>query len=383
MAGMTVPSRVLVLNAGSSSLKWSVLLRTATTPIASGTTDWSNTPTAARAEQLLRILAEAPSFDAVGHRVVHGGMDFRDSVRIDAATRQVLAAVTDLDPTHMPATLAAIDAVSAAFPHLPQVAAFDTAFHATMPEAAAGYALPYEWTTRYGIRRFGFHGLSVDYAVTRVAFLAGALPSRIVVCHLGGGCSVTAVAGGRSVDTTMGFSPLEGMMMSTRSGNVDPGLLLHLQLRHGLTPATLHETLVARSGLLGVSGVSGDLRVVIDAMVRGEARATLAYERFVLSVRRAIGQMSGVLGGIDALVFTGGIGESSARVRADAATAASGARLAEGPTDVSADRSDRDISSADSAVRVFVLRAREDLVIRREVLRHCGYQDTAQDQGLV
>ena len=361
-------TRVLVLNTGSSSVKWTVFAA-GETVLAGGNEPWVADDSAARADQLRAALKRAPTFDAAGHRVVHGGTRFREAVVIDESVREALAGLTDLDPEHMQASLAGIDAVSDAFPKVPQVAAFDTAFHATMPEAAAGYGLPFEWTKRWGLRRFGFHGLSVAYAVVRTRDLLVAPPSRLIVCHLGGGCSVTAVEGGRSVDTTMGFSPLEGLMMATRSGSIDPGVLLYLQQHCEVGMDELRETLTTRSGLRGVSGVSGDLREVLEAADRGSSRARLAYERFVLSIRRGLGAMLGVLGGVDAVVFTGGIGENSARVRRDATSAlrSAGLELAE---DTSApSNADRDIATPGSRVRVLVVRAREDLAILKEVLR--------------
>jgi acetate kinase len=302
--------------------------------------------------------------------IVDGEMSrFRDAVFIDRTVRGALGALSDLDPEHMHASLAGIDAVSAAFPTVPQVAAFDTAFHATLPEAAAGYALPFEWTERWGLRRFGFHGLSVSYAVERAKDLLGAPPARVIVCHLGGGCSVTAVEDGRSVDTTMGFSPLEGLMMATRSGSVDPGVLLYLQQHCEVGVDELREVLTRRSGLRGVSGVSGDLREVLEAADRGSPRAQLAYERFVLSVRRALGAAAGVLGGVDAIVFTGGIGENSARVRRDAARALRFVGVEPDEEANASDDADCDISAPGARVRVLVIRAREDLVILKDVLR--------------
>jgi acetate kinase len=286
---------------------------------------------------------------------------------INAEVRRALGELLTLDPLHMRPALAGIDAVSEAFPGVVQVGAFDTAFHATLPDAAAGYALPYEWSERWGLRRFGFHGLSAAHSLGRVRALLGRTPPRLIICHLGSGCSVTAVADGRSVDTTMGFTPLEGVMMATRAGSVDPGLLLYLQLQHGVSAAELFATLEERSGLLGVSGVSADLRRVLEAADGGAARARLAYERFVLSVRRAVGAMSGVLGGVDTLVFTGGIGENSARVRADVAAALGFAGLRLGAD--SGGTGDRLISSGESRIAALVVHAREDLVILDEVLR--------------
>src|SRR5262249_17437906 len=222
--------RALVLNAGSSTLKWSVLEGDSGAVVASGT----EAGVGGRGEHVRELLRALPAFAAAGHRVVHGGASFGGAVRVDAAVRAELDALVELDPLHMPPALAGIDAVEQAFPGVPQVAAFDTAFHAGMPEAAAGYALPREWSDRWRLRRDGFHRLRVAYSVARVAALAGAMPARLVVCHLGGGCSVTAVARGRSIDTTMGMTPLEGLPMATRSGSVDPGLLLHLILRRGV-----------------------------------------------------------------------------------------------------------------------------------------------------
>jgi acetate kinase len=360
--------RVLVLNTGSSSVKWTVLAADGKV-LDGGNEPWTASDSAARADQLRAALERAPPFDAAGHRVVHGGARFREAVVIDDTARKELEGLTPLDPEHMHASIAGIDAVSAAFPTVLQVATFDTAFHATMPEAAAGYALPFEWTERWGLRRFGFHGLSVAYAVKRTSELLLTPPARLIVCHLGGGCSVTAVECGRSVDTTMGFSPLEGLMMATRSGSIDPGVLLYLQQHCGLGVDELRETLTERSGLRGVSGVSGDLREVLAAADKGSPRAQLAYERFVLSIRRALGAMAGVLGGVDAVVFTGGIGENSARVRWDAASALGGAGLELAEDANASNDSDREISMPGSRVRVLVVRAREDLTILEGVLR--------------
>ncbi len=359
--------RALVLNAGSSTLKWAVLEADGGAVVASGTETWAD----GRDAVIRDGLRAAPAFAAVGHRVVHGGAQFRAAVRVDAAVRARLEALVELDPLHMAPSLAGIDAAAAAFPDVPQVAAFDTAFHAAMPAAAAGYALPYEWSQRWGLRRYGFHGLSVAYSVARVAALAGRMPARLVVCHLGGGCSVTAVEDGRSVDTTMGMTPLEGLPMATRSGSVDPGLLLHLVLRRGVAPAELLSALEERSGLLGVSGISGDLREVLAAADAGDARARLAYDGFIVGLRRAVGAMAGVLGGCDAVAFTGGIGENSGRVRAAAAAALPGLRLDDARN--RAPPGDADVAAGESPVRAFVVRAREDLVILGEMARVLGW----------
>jgi len=366
---MDAVRRVLVLNSGSSTLKWALLDATDESTLAGATVSWTGVGEVRRLEQIHSVLRGVPEFDAVGHRIVHGGTRYRETMVVDARVRSDLESLAERDPVHMRPALEGIDAVQEQVPAVPQFVAFDTAFHATLRAAAAGYALPFEWTEKWDLRRFGFHGLSVAYSAQRTRELTGGVVPRLVVCHLGSGCSVSAVAEGRSVDTTMGFSPLEGLMMGTRSGSVDPGLLLYLQLQHGVTPAEMFETLITRSGLLGVSGVSADLREVLSAAEAGSSRAALAYERFVLCVRRAVGAMTSVLAGCDVLVFTGGIGENSSRVRRDvaAAFAFAGAQL-DDEKNVSA-VSDLDIARRDSVVRILVVRAREDLVILRETLR--------------
>ncbi len=366
---MVAVRRVLVLNSGSSTLKWGVLDATDEATLAGGTVSWTGVGEVRRIDQIQAVLHGVPEFDAVGHRIVHGGTRHRETKVLDARVRADLESLVERDPAHMRSALEGIDAVQAQVPAVPQFVAFDTAFHATLPAAAAGYALPFEWTERWDLRRFGFHGLSVAYSSQRARELTGGVVPRLVVCHLGSGCSVSAVAEGRSVDTTMGFSPLEGLMMGTRSGSVDPGLLLYLQLQHGVTPAEIFETLSTRSGLLGVSGVSADLREVLSAAESGSSRAAVAYDRFVLSAKRAVGAMTSVLAGCDVLVFTGGIGENSSRVRRDVVSALSfaGAHLDDEKNRSAAP--DADIARRDSDVRILVVRAREDLIILREMLR--------------
>jgi acetate kinase len=224
-------TRVLVLNAGSSSLKWSVLDAATEEVAVQGTESWAEQDPGRHAAEARAVLRRLPAVDAVGHRVVHGGATFREAVVIDATVRAAIASLAALAPLHNPAALAGIDAVAEARPALPQVAAFDTAFHATIPDAAALYPVPWDWTQRFGHRRFGFHGLSVMYAVHRTRGLLGEMPRRLVVCHLGAGCSVTAVQEGRSVDTSMGFTPLEGVMMATRCGSLDPAAPARLRRR--------------------------------------------------------------------------------------------------------------------------------------------------------
>jgi acetate kinase len=334
-----------------------------------GEARWEGAEVGRHQREVKQALDQVGSADAVGHRVVHGGMRFRDAVLINDSVRDEIARLGELAPLHNPAAVAGIDAARQRFPGVPQIATFDTAFHASMPEAAAVYPVPWEWTTRWGVRRFGFHGLSVSYAVARTRELLAYDQStrRLVVCHLGAGCSITAVADGVSVDTSMGFTPLEGLMMAQRSGSVDPGLLLYLLTRHGMDAASLDQALNERSGLLGVSGVSADLRQVLAAAEAGQERARLARDMFVHRIVSCIGAMVAVLGGLDALVFTGGIGEHSSLVRSAATDAIAylGVRLA---SDVNQSNPvDRDISEPGSAVRVLVITAREDLAILRQV----------------
>jgi acetate kinase len=292
---------------------------------------------------------------AVAHRVVHGGTRFREPVVIDEAVELELEAAVELAPLHNAPALAAIKKARQLLPDLPHVAVFDSAFHTTIPVQAATYALPAQVREDWGIRRFGFHGLSVQWASERMSV------PRLVVCHLGGGCSVTAVSDGRSVDTTMGFTPLEGVPMATRPGSVDPGALLYL-LKHHLTLEALDRMLEHESGLAGLSGLSGDVR---DLESSNDPAARLALAVFTYRIATAVGAMTAALGGLDAIVFTAGIGENSANVRAAVCDRLGylGVEL-DAETNASA-RPDATISAAGSAVRVLVLAAREDVIAAR------------------
>jgi acetate kinase len=267
--------------------------------------------------------ADLDDLRAAGHRIVHGGARFTDSVVIDDAVERQLLELAPLAPSHNAVEASGIDAVRALFPRLPQVAAFDTAFHRTLPPAAFTYPGPYAWRER-GIRRYGFHGLSVAYCIERTAQLLGRERDAFdaIVAHLGGGCSVTAVRAGASVDTSMGFTPLDGTMMGTRSGAVDPGILTYLAREHGArganasdVAANLDDALNRHSGLLGISGISGDVRAVIAAAEAGDERAELALEMFAHRCAVTIAGMATSLASLDALVFTGGIGTNAAAVR--------------------------------------------------------------------
>ncbi len=356
---------VLVLNTGSSTFKWA-LLTADERFLGAGSEEWSADDAMTRRTQIEAKLHSLPPCRAVGHRIVHGGARFQDAVVIDDDVRKEFETLLALDLIHMRPALSALDAARATFPEALHVGVFDTAFHRTMSEAAAGYALPAEWSERWGLRRYGFHGLSVSWSVNWLREHATKFPKRLIVAHLGSGCSVTAVLDGKSVDTSMGFTPLDGLMMSTRAGSVDPGLLLHLQTHHNLAALDLEDALVNRSGLLGVSGVSGDLRQVLKAAGEGNPAAKLAYERFILYARRAVGAAAGVLGGVDAVIFTGGIGEHQPQVRQDIAAAFAGLKI-DGAANGAVEEGE--ISASGSSIGAWVVHAREDLVLLRETLR--------------
>jgi acetate kinase len=350
--------RVLVVNAGSSSVKLRVL---GDDDELLGQRDLDAPRSEADRDELVHALGELPDANAVGHRVVHGGRRFRAAVRIGDEVLHELHELTDLAPLHQPKSLAALEAVNAALPDLPAVACFDTAFHATLPDAAATYALPAALRERFGIRRYGFHGLSHAYASRRAAELTGA--RRIVTCHLGAGASLAAVLDGRSVDTTMGFTPLEGLVMATRSGSVDPGLILWLLERGRITQPQLAEALEHESGLLGLAGTA-DMR---ELLARDDDAAKLALDIYIHRLRAAIAAMVAALGGLDALAFTGGVGENAPEIRQRAASGLAFLGVELDQRRNRAAESDADIGGPDAAVHVLVIAAREDLEIARQV----------------
>lgn len=360
------PERILVVNAGSSSLKLRVLDR-ADAVVAS-----ADLPPP-RGEEDAGAVGEAVAglgaVDAVGHRIVHGGTAFLGPARLDDRVRSRIAALTSLAPLHQPKALAALEAVTVVLPQTPAVASFDTAFHAAMPEAAATYAIPAPWRQRWDLRRYGFHGLSHAYATRRAGELLGvpAASLRLVTCHLGAGASLAAVRDGHSVDTTMGFTPLEGLVMATRSGSVDPGLVLWLADHVGMPPAELAATLEHRSGLLGLAGTA-DMREVLAGADAADPRAQLALDVYLHRLRRDIAAMTASLGGLDAIVFTGGVGERSARIRAMAADSLGYLGIDLDPARNQDDAAgDREIGAAGAAVRALVVVAREDVQIARDV----------------
>lgn len=383
---------ILLLNAGSSSLKASVVDAAASMDIASCRAEWSGTTanheftdsadrvrsasleTPGHGDAVRRFLADfrgqgQSRIDAVGHRIVHGGALTR-AVRIDDRIQGLVQSLIDLAPLHNPPSLEALAAAKAELPDVPHVAVFDTAFHSTIPPEARTYPVPARWTKEWGIRRYGFHGLSHAYCARRAAEMIGKPleSTRIVVCHLGHGCSATAVAGGKSVDTTMGFTPLDGLMMATRCGSLDPGALLHVMQRHGMSVADAERDLNRNSGLLGVSGFSADMRAVLAAADAGQAEAKLAVGIYVRRVRQAIGAFAVTLGGLDALVFTAGVGEHSPAIRA---AICGGLECLGGRVNLSSNaaiKPDADIAYPDSSFRILVIATREDVTMLREVM---------------
>ncbi|MBC8123813.1 MAG: acetate kinase, partial [Gemmatimonadaceae bacterium] len=316
-----------------------------------------------------QVVSHPLEIGAVGHRVVHGGEQYRESTRITSEVRAEIERLSAFAPLHNPASLEGIEAIEQVLQSVPQVAVFDTAFHSQLPLAAAVYPGPYEWFTE-GIRRYGFHGISHAYCAQRTAAILGRdLGSlRLIICHLGNGCSLAAIRDGRSVDTTMGFTPLEGLMMGSRSGSVDPGLLLYL-MRRGCSVDELEQVLNKSSGLLGISGRSSDMRQILEAIQAGDERAQLAFDLYIHRLRASIGSMLANLGGLDALVFTAGVGENSAAVRAAACTGLEFLGLKLDPQKNASSPVDLDIATADSAIRVLVVRTQEDWAIARECLR--------------
>ena len=309
---------------------------------------------------------------AVGHRVVFGGGRFTAPVVVDDAVERELAAHSAVAPLHNAAAVRLIARAREAFPGVPHVAAFDTAFHARLPEEAAAYAVPPAWAERWDVRRHGFHGLSVEWACERAtAMLQGAAEDRLVVCHLGGGASATAVLGGRSVDTSMGFSPLEGLVMASRSGSLDPDIPLHLILHGGMTPEEVRRMLNEDSGLAGLAGTR-DMREVEARAAAGDARARRALDVHDHRLAATVAGMAAALGGMDGLVFTGGVGEGSARARAEAARRLAFLGVAVDPDLNAAAAGDADVSAPGAAARTLVVHAREEVVIARAARRLAG-----------
>jgi acetate kinase len=389
--------KTLVCNAGSSTLKFSLFEAEDELLLAEGGIDWSTQPTrlvvrcagqpevreeltlqhhADAIARILEALQAGPAaplqasgdVQAVGHRVVHGGERYTSAVRITREVKRAIDALAELAPLHNPASLDGINAVEQVLPRVPQVAVFDTAFHATLSEAARTYPVPSQWRREWGVRRYGFHGLSHAYCATRAAQMLGRQDGRLIIAHLGNGASVSAVHHGLCVDTSMGFTPLEGLMMGTRSGSIDPGILVYLLRQKGLDADQLDHALNYESGLLGVSGVSSDMRQVLAAMPQ-HADARLAVEMYVHRIRQTIGAMAATLGGVDALVFTAGVGEHAAVIRARVCEHLGYLGLTLDYTANEACQPDADVAVPTSTGRILVIATREDVTIVRETRR--------------
>jgi acetate kinase len=394
--------KILVLNSGSSSQKsclyeigdsipadppaclwegkieWESGAAELSLKNANGTVRKDRTTIASRShaiEQLLGALwsgdtraVSAPSaIDVVGHRVVHGGPRYEDPIAITPEVKSAIARVSAFAPLHNRAELEGMEIIEKLLGRVPQIAVFDTGFHRNMPLPAAVYPGPYEWFAD-GIHRYGFHGINHQYCAGRAARLLGRnLNSlKLVSCHLGNGCSLAAIRDSHSVDTTMGFTPLEGLMMGTRSGSVDPGVFTYLMRQRGISAPRLDEILNKESGLLGISGISGDMRQILAAVKNGHERAKLAFDIYVHRLQSGIGAMVAVLGGMDAVIFTAGVGENSPEVRAATCENFGYLRLKLDPEKNLPSFSDRDIAAADSSVQVLVIHAQEDWTIARE-----------------
>ena len=314
-----------------------------------------------------RALVSASEIDVVGHRVVHGGPRYKEPILITPGVKSAIAAASELAPLHTGAELEGMEIIEKLLGDVPQVAVFDTGFHRRMPPPAVVYPGPYEWFEN-GIRRYGFHGVNHQYCAARAAkLLRRDLASlKLVTCHLGAGCSLAAISEGRSVDTTMGFTPLEGLMMGSRSGSVDPGILTYLLRQGRLQAHDIDEMLNQKSGLLGISGVSGDMREILAAMKQGHPRARLAFDIYTHRLQAGIGAMVAVLGGIDALVFTAGVGENSPEVRSAACGKLEFLGLKLDETANAQVSDDQDVAAHDSRVRVLMIRAREEWAIAEE-----------------
>jgi acetate kinase len=373
------PLSLLTINAGSSTIKAALFDDEATREIASVVVEGSPDRAPESLDEALRSLAdrasaEARAIRAVGHRVVHGGAEFREAVLLDAGVKDAIRRFSKVAPLHNPPAMAALEAAERRFPGLPQIAAFDTAFFASLEPRAFVYPLPYAWYSDWGIRRFGFHGLSHAYCAVRAEeMLRGGggtqRETRLVILHLGNGCSASAVRAGVPVATTMGFTPLEGLMMGTRSGSVDPGILIHVMREQGLDTAALDHALLHESGLLGVSGISGDFREVDTAAREGNERARLAIRIYADRVRAAAASLTVAMGGVDGLVFTAGVGENAHGLRALVCEGLDCLGLL---LDGDANRNahpDLDVATPGSPGRILILHTREDLMLARETRR--------------
>lgn len=317
-----------------------------------------------------QVIDSLSEIDIVGHRVVHGGQDYRQSILVTPEVKDTIIHLANFAPVHNPANLEGIEAVEQILPDVPQVAVFDTAFHSQLPLSAAIYPIPYSFFEQ-GIRRYGFHGINHQYCAGRTAQLLNRdiKSLRLITCHLGNGCSLAAIKDGISIDTTMGFTPLEGLMMGSRSGCVDPGILIHLLREYNYDADKLDEMLNKASGLKGVSGLSNDMRQVIAAKAENNSRAQLAFDIYVRSLCQHIGAMLVTLGGLDAIIFTGGVGENQPPIRAAACAALELIGVKLDLEKNAASPIDADIATQDSTARILVIQAQEDWAIASECWR--------------
>lgn len=400
--------KILVVNAGSSSIKFAVYAWETLKPVAEGLVDFGSHEQQAAVkvacgESLIHEIVPARNYRegllaavemlrrlgaienpeeirAVAHRLIHGGETLRHPVFINEAIKAIIRSFEPLAPLHIPAGLEAIEATQSLFPQAAQAGVFDTAFFADIPPAAYLYPVPYEWYSDWGIRRFGYHGTSHLYACERAAEMLGRPLEelKLITCHLGQGSSASAIQNGRAVTNTMGFTPLEGFMMGTRSGTVDPGIITYVQRRFGLSADEVEEILHKRSGLLGVSGISGDYRQVLQAAQAGHQRARLALDMYAYRVRAMIGALAVTMGGVDALVFTGGIGENAAELRADICRGLECLGLVLDSGQNVTVRPDAHIASPSSPGRILVIHAREDYILAREARKLVEQQASHQ-----
>ena len=314
-----------------------------------------------------QVLDQLSEIDIVGHRVVHGGTEYSQATRVTPEVKAAIAHLSTLAPAHNPANLAGIEAIEQILGDIPQVAVFDTAFHSQIPPAAAVYPIPYDWFER-GIRRYGFHGVSHQYCAQRAAQLLGKPLDtlKLITCHLGNGCSLAAIQHGISVDTTMGLTPLEGLMMGSRSGSIDPAILIHLMRSHQFDADHLDTMLNKQSGLKGISGLSADMRTILEAIQAGSERAQLAFDLYIHRLRASIGAMLATLGGLDALAFTAGVGENAIAVRECACEGFDFLGLKLDLEKNASSPIDQDIAATGSAVRVLVIHTEEDWAIAQQ-----------------
>lgn len=392
--------KILVLNCGSSSIKYKLFDMDSKSVIAQGGIEKIGLPGSflkltlpggekkilekdipehtVGVEFILQTLTSAEygaikslnEINAVGHRMVHGGEKFSESVLLDKEVLEAFTACNDLAPLHNPANLKGVHAIDAILPDVPQIGVFDTAFHQTMPDYAYMYAVPYELYQKYGVRRYGFHGTSHRYVSQRVCDFLGVKPEgkRIITCHIGNGGSISAIKDGKCVDTSMGLTPLEGLMMGTRSGDIDAGAVTYIMEKESLTPAGVSDLLNKKSGVMGVSGVSSDMRELEAASKAGNPRAVLAEKMYFYRIRKYIGAYAAAMGGVDIIVFTGGVGENQASCRAAACEGLEfmGVKLDAEKNKVRGEEAI--ISTEDSKVTVTVIPTDEELMIASDAM---------------